>query len=97
MSIPLIKPKPNWKTVPSPIPHSQCFTWGELSVIKSLDDGRWHLSISHPRRYPTWDEIKTARYDLLSRDITMAMLLPPVEDYVNIHQNCFHLWQIPNE
>jgi hypothetical protein len=54
----------------------------------------WHLSISEPSRYPTWDEIADARYQLIPDDVTMAMLLPPPDEYVNVHNNCFHLWQI---
>jgi hypothetical protein len=27
----------------------------------------------------------------------VAMLLPPKDEYVNLHPNCFHLHQIPNE
>jgi len=54
----------------------------------------WHLSISHPHRYPTWDEIKTARYELCPLDITMAMMLPPPMMYVNTHDNTFGLWEI---
>jgi hypothetical protein len=29
--------------------------------------------------------------------VTMAMILPPKSEYVNIHNFCFHLHQIPNE
>ena len=54
---------------------------------------RWHMSISHNSRYPTWDEIKQARYALLPRDRGFAMLLPPQDEYVNVHPNCFHLWE----
>ena len=54
----------------------------------------WHLSISHPSRYPDWDEIKAARYALVPDKVTMAMLLPPKEKYVNVHPRCFHLWEI---
>jgi len=54
----------------------------------------WHLSISHPDRYPTWDEVADARYELVPDQVTMAMLLPPKADYLNLHQHCFHLWQI---
>lgn len=54
----------------------------------------WHLSIAHKRRYPTWDEIADVRYELCPKDICMAMLLPPPEDYVNYNDYCFHLWQI---
>jgi len=55
---------------------------------------RWHLSISTKTRYPTWEEIKDARYSLLPDNITMAMLLPPKAEYVNLHPNCFHLHEI---
>ncbi|SIS88764.1 DUF7694 domain-containing protein [Alicyclobacillus vulcanalis] len=57
-------------------------------------DGGWHMSISHPERYPTWDEIREARYQLIPNDVTMAMLLPPKEEYVNVHPNCFHLHEV---
>ena len=54
----------------------------------------WHISISHPDRYPTWDEIADVRYELAPDDVTMALLLPPRAEYVNAHDRCFHLWQI---
>jgi hypothetical protein len=57
----------------------------------------WHLSISRTDRYPGWDEIKDARYTLLPLGFTFALLLPPPNEYVNVHPNCFHLWQIPEE
>ena len=58
---------------------------GHLSVFVTRDDGMYHLSISHrtnddppkPGRYPTWDEIKEARYLFCPDEISMAMLLPP--------------------
>jgi hypothetical protein len=59
---------------------------------------RWHLSISHAKRYPTWKEIKEARYFFIPDNVTMAMLLPPQAEYVNAHPNCFHLHEfIGNE
>ena len=42
-------------------------------------------------------DIKTARYDLVPDSVTMAMLLPPRSEYVNIHNNCFHLHEIEGE
>lgn len=51
----------------------------------------WHLSISCADRYPTWDEIKWARYEFIPDSITVGMILPPKEEYINIHPNCFHL------
>jgi hypothetical protein len=75
---------------------------GDCNILVSRDETterglvvqRWHLSISHPTRYPTWDEIKAARYALLPDDMTMAMLLPPKAQYVNIEETCFHLTEI---
>jgi len=61
---------------------------GECDVIQ--DDKR-HLSISHPKRYPTWDEIATARYALLPRMRDCVMVLPPDDEYANLHPNCFHV------
>jgi hypothetical protein len=79
---------------------------GHLSVFLSHEPPGWHLSISHrtnvlgpngrpmPGRYPTWDEIVDARYLFAPPDVTMAMLLPPGDEYVNVHQTTFHLWEI---
>ena len=55
---------------------------------------RWHLSISHSRRYPHWNEIKEARYRLIPNEVMVALFLPPMEQYVNVHGNCFHLHQV---
>lgn len=57
-----------------------------------------HVSIAHPRRYPTWDEIKEAKYHFFKDDEDAVMILPRKTDgilYVNMHANCFHLWQLP--
>lgn len=67
------------------------FRRGLLSVIVAVEEGRWHISVAHPSRYPTWDEIKEVRYRFVPDDVTMAMLLPPRSQYVNKHPNCFHL------
>ena len=74
------------------------YSLGQCSVILTRDAGRWHLSIAHPRRYPTWDEIHEARYTLLpSEEIFMAMITPPKRFYVNLHPNCFHLWEMKDK
>ena len=59
---------------------------GDLTAIVSLDGGKWHLSIAHPTRYPTWDEIKEVRYRFLPDELYMAIILPPKREYVNVHQ-----------
>ena len=78
----------------------RAFLLGECSVIVAREPaGRggeylWHLSIAHPERYPSWDEIHDARYRLVPDSVTMGMLLPPRAEYVNVHPNCFHLWEV---
>lgn len=93
-----------WRRVESPLGHSvkvfqREVVDGHLSVMVSVDDGALHLSISHthhgkPGRIPTWDEIHEARYLFLPDDVTMAMLLPPRAEYVNVHPTTMHLWQV---
>ncbi len=71
---------------------------------------RLHLSIAHrytsglvdkggklAGRLPTWEEVKAVRYEFMPREMTIAMILPRPEEYVNVHENCFHLWEIPDE
>lgn len=80
----------------------RAFRWrDEFFVMISLDEmnpisneAKWHLSISRKDRYPTWDEIKDARYAFLPGIKYMAQILPPENEYVNIHNNCFHLWEL---
>lgn len=54
---------------------------------------RWHLSVSCSDRYPTWEEMKDARYSLLPDDVYMAQILPPKAEYVDLHPNCFHWYE----
>ena len=72
-----------------------CMANGWLQCFVTIDAGLYHLSVSHPRRYPTWDEIKALRYALLPDDKTFAILFPPMAQYVNVHSNCFHLHEVP--
>ena len=83
--------------IPSPMPGSRAYAWHGCHIIIAKEAGRWHLSISHPRRLPTWNEVRDARYLLLPADITMAMILPPPTQYVNVHPYCFHLHEIEGE
>jgi hypothetical protein len=75
----------------SAMPGAKAYLLGECSVLISREHGEWHLSIAHPTRYPTWDEIAQARYRLLPPEIWVALYLPPADQYVNFHRNCFQL------
>jgi hypothetical protein len=75
---------------------------GECSIIAAREqageNGEWlyHLSIAHPDRHTTWDEIKAVRYRLLPLDLVFGVLLPPPEFYVNVEaqDHTFHLWEV---
>ena len=47
-------------------------------------------------RYPSWDELKSAKYKLLPVDVPMSLEFPvrnPKEGYLNVAQTCLHLWE----
>lgn len=91
-----LNPKAKWRKFNHPM-GGDWYHWGDTSVHVAREDGLWHLSISCPHRYPTWDEIFTAWYDLVpgaGRDFNGAIFLPRHSEYVNIHANCFHIHQL---
>ncbi len=57
-----------------------------------------HISISRNNKYPSWDEMRDYIYDPMNddwfdRQRDVVMFLPPPEQYVNVHKNCFHFYQ----
>ena len=71
-----------------------------IQVIESTDNTpKWgplkHVSISRPDCYPTWDEIVAVKLELFGDRKDAIMVIPKRENYVNIHENCFHLWESP--
>lgn len=85
----------------SPSPYCKAYKFGRCNVlvgkepINGTDNPlKWHLSISHHKSLPTWNELKEARYYFIPDNVTMAMILPPKSEYVNIHEYCFHLYEI---
>jgi hypothetical protein len=73
----------NWKL--------QTFTLGECAILLTKEYGLLHMSISHPSRYPNWNEIAYARYKLIPADRDAVMVLPPEDEYINHHENCFQV------
>jgi len=76
-----------------------CFDFGTCSVILGFENKRWHISIAHSFRHPSWDEIKTIRYRLGGPDRTFAIILPIPDEYVNVpsQDHVFHLWELIKE
>lgn len=70
---------------------------GHFALIFCVEDHGdnglcWHLSVSHEHRYPTWDEMMVFRSFFFDDDMEVIMVMPPLDEYINIHNNCFHLW-----
>lgn len=81
---------------PEGVRRGRCWMQGECKVLRFEDDDGLHMTISHPTRYPTWDEIKLARYRVLPSDRSFALVLPPPDDYVDTPYNpsCFELVEV---
>lgn len=69
------------------------FKYRNCVVIISKDDGLWHMSISRKDRLPTYDELKSARYEFFPDVLYMIQIFPPVEEFVNLHVFTLHLWE----
>lgn len=63
----------------------------KVGGARVVQNDRTHLSISCEDRDPTWDEIASARYALLPRLRDCVMVMPPDDEYVNLHTHCFHV------
>lgn len=64
-----------------------------MTLIIAIEAGKWHLSVS--AKFPLgYQQLKDVRYKFLPNDIQVAQIFPPREEFVNVHQNCWHLWEI---
>ena len=72
---------------------------GKCTVLIGIHPQGWHLSISHENinKQPSYREIKEAMYKFIPDDVTMAMIFPLSKEWVNVKDNCYHLFQIPND
>ncbi len=68
----------------------------KIIVSPPTEISLWHLSISRPNRLPSWHEVRDAWYDLVpdAENRTAAMILPPLKDYINLHEYCFQVMEI---
>ena len=76
-------------------PGSRTYRMGRCRIICSRQRIGWHLTISRPDKLPSWEEVRDARYTLIPDEAVMAMLLPPRGEYVNLHEFCLQLYEIP--
>ena len=62
-------------------------------VIASNGGGWEHVSVSHTKRTPTWEEMSKIKDMFFEGEETVMQLHPPKSEYVNIHDHCLHLWR----
>lgn len=91
----------HWERLPFPADRRpRAFVFGHCTILVGREpvpnNGglRWHLSIAHPFRLPTWSEIKQARAELLPVDLHFCQPMPPAKYWINAHEYCLHLWEI---
>lgn len=85
----------HWHLADDQAPASGFSAWdsdlGHRALI-SHEGGLWHVSVSHPQRYPTWGELISAREHFIPDHVAMAMAVPPSAEYSDVQQTCLHLW-----
>lgn len=64
-----------------------------LSVIASNGRGWDHVSVSHPYRTPTWQEMCEIKRLFFKEEETVIQYHPARSNYINIHDHCLHLWR----
>lgn len=65
----------------------------QLSAIRGREMGRWHLSVAHKDRIPTWGELGFARDHLLPPDVWLMIAHPPREYWLNVNSRVLHFWE----
>lgn len=69
----------------------------QLGVIASIsieNDGKWwlHVSMSHPKRMPTYKDICYLKRHWIGEEAEAIMVFPRKSNHVNLHKFCLHLW-----
>lgn len=63
----------------------------ELFINKEM--GLWHLSVAAKHTLGYY-ELKEIRYKFMPNNMQVAQIFPPREDFVNLHEFCFHLYEL---
>ena len=66
----------------------------KFTVIASSGLGWEHVSVSLPKRTPTWEEMCIIKNMFWDKDDTVVQYHPAESKYVNIHPHCLHMWRL---
>lgn len=93
-----VDPKLGWEKVANPVMGHEAETFLHrskgLCAIRAIEDGRWHLSVSHRSRIPTWGEMGDARDALIPPDVWMMVPHPPRRYWMNLNRYVLHLHEM---
>ena len=69
------------------------FDYKGKHILINKEEGLWHLSVSSNHTLGYY-ELKEIRYKFMPNDMQVAQIFPPREEFINVHENCFHLWEL---
>ena len=78
-----------------------CWEKGDLAAIVSRDeitpgDARWHISLQHRLRVPTWNELAEAAH-ALRPGVPFVIGVPPKSQWINVHERVLHLFELKDQ
>jgi hypothetical protein len=65
----------------------------DMIIVFSNGGGWEHVSVSHPDRCPTWDEMSDIKRRFWETTDAVMQLHVPEEHHKNFHPYCLHLWR----
>jgi hypothetical protein len=65
----------------------------DMAIVFSNGGGWEHVSVSHPDRTPTWEEMDDVKRRFWQETDTVMQLHVPPAQHKNCHPHCLHLWR----
>lgn len=67
-------------------------------IVVASDQFGWdHVSVSYPKKTPTWDEMCFIKGLFWDPADTVIQYHPAAKDHINNHNHCLHLWRKQGE
>jgi len=75
-------------------PDARAYRIREVQIIVEPEGESWHVSVSHPERFPTWEELRTAA-GLATGTDAMWVYMPLSGGASPVESNVVHLYEVP--
>ena len=69
------------------------FRWNGKDILITIDYGKWHVSINANHTLGYY-EMKEVRYNFCPDRMDMAQIFPSRSEFVNVAENCYHLFEL---